>query len=159
MECTVYLEKPDDFVVQREAAGCYFWCQDKLLLLKRHESKPQGGTWGVPAGKVEADESARDCVIREMQEELGLHVGDDLHDMGRLYVQLGTLSYIFHMFFKPCAAFPELTLLLDENSEARWVTHDEALALPLIKAGKEAIFCLKEYVKKQDNRIGEAPTG
>ena len=142
MECTVYFEKPEDFVVQREAAGCCFCCQDRILLLKRHESKPQGGTWGLPAGKLEQDETARMCVIREMQEELGLVVGDDLQEVGKLYVRLGSLSYIFHVFSKKCDVYPEISLLADENVEARWVTHDEALALPLIKAGKETLELL-----------------
>ena len=147
MECTVYLEKPHDFVVQREAAGCYFWCQNRLLMLKRHESKPQGGTWGVPAGKLEPDETARDALVREMKEELGLDVGNEIYDMGRLYVSLDSVSYIFHMFFKPCDEYPEITLALDENVEARWITYDEALLLPLIKAGKEALLCLKNHLR------------
>ncbi len=146
MECIVYSEKPSDFTIQKEAAGCYFWCQNRILLLKRHDSKPQGGTWGVPAGKLEEGETPLECVIREMQEELGIDVGVDLIDLGSLYVKLGELSYVFHMFLKPLGSFPEIKLSLEENVEARWTLLDEALSLPLIKAGKEQLVALKKYV-------------
>ncbi len=146
MECTVYLEKPDNFIVQKEAAGCYLWCQKKLLLVKRHENKPQGGTWGVPAGKLEGAESPVECVIRELKEEVSIDVGNDLLDIGRLYVRLGDLSYIFHMFLKKCDCFPEIKLLFDENVEARWVTLEEALDMPLIKGGREQIVSFQHYV-------------
>ena len=36
-----------------QVAGCFCSVGNKFLLLKRHSDKPQGGTWCLPAGKIE----------------------------------------------------------------------------------------------------------
>lgn len=146
MEYTLFYTKPDDFVVQAEASGCYFWCNERLLLVKRNQSKSQGGTWGVPAGKLEANETALDAVIREIEEEIGVDISQGASYISTLYVRLPHLSYAFHMFYKQCDEFPEIALKLEENIQARWVTFDQAYSLPLVKAGKEALELFQEYL-------------
>ena len=42
----------------------------QVLLAKRPEGKPLAGKWEFPGGKLEAEESIEDCLIREIQEEL-----------------------------------------------------------------------------------------
>lgn len=146
MDYAVYLEKPKDFVAQVEVAGCYFWCNERLLLLRRHDDKPQGGTWGVPAGKLEPQESAQDAVIREIREEVGVDISQNLTSIGQLYITLPHISYIYHMFYRPYEHYPELTLAQDENVEVRWVSLEEAKTLPLIKGALEALERFKIYI-------------
>ena len=38
------------------------------------DSRVDDGTWGLPAGRVEADETVTEAVIREVREETGLRV-------------------------------------------------------------------------------------
>jgi 8-oxo-dGTP diphosphatase len=45
-----------------------------VLLAKRPGGKPYAGYWEFPGGKIEAGESAHDGLVRELQEELGIHV-------------------------------------------------------------------------------------
>lgn len=45
-----------------------------VLLAKRPEGKPYAGYWEFPGGKIESGESAHDGLVREIQEELGIHV-------------------------------------------------------------------------------------
>ena len=45
----------------------------KILLIKR-AADPFKGMWAVPGGRIEDDETAEACLIREMEEETGLKV-------------------------------------------------------------------------------------
>jgi 8-oxo-dGTP pyrophosphatase MutT (NUDIX family) len=142
MEYSIYYQQPQDFKVDREAAGCYLVCQNKILFLKRHPNCSQGNTWGVPAGKLEKGESPKEAVIREIREEVGLDISQDITDVGKLFISLSHVLYVFHMFYKCYQTFPEIALSIDESIDARWVTYDEALDLPLIIGGKEALeYC------------------
>ena len=95
----VYSTPPDDFSPTAQAAGCYCEWKDKILFLKRHPDKAQGNTWGVPGGKLEAGESPRNAIIRELQEEVGLEVAtDQLQELGKLFVRLPHIDYVFYLF-------------------------------------------------------------
>jgi len=45
--------------------------EDQVLMLYRHK-EPNLGLWIAPGGKIDADESPRECAIRELFEETGL---------------------------------------------------------------------------------------
>lgn len=53
-------------------AGCLFFSLDtkRYLFLLRNGSK-YSGTWGLPGGKIEQDESIVDGLYREIDEEMG----------------------------------------------------------------------------------------
>src|SRR5512143_1658398 len=44
------------------------------ILLIRRGKEPFKGMWGVPGGRREDDETAEQCLVREMKEETGLDV-------------------------------------------------------------------------------------
>jgi len=46
----------------------------RVLICQRPQGKQLAGLWEFPGGKVEAGESPEDCLIRELQEELGITV-------------------------------------------------------------------------------------
>ena len=46
----------------------------KLLIARRRADIQQGGLWELPGGKLEAGESAQQCLEREIHEELGMTV-------------------------------------------------------------------------------------
>lgn len=56
MAVKIYFDCPQNFVPRVEVAGCFLEWKDKFLYLKRNSDKPQGDTWGIPAGKVEKGE-------------------------------------------------------------------------------------------------------
>jgi 8-oxo-dGTP diphosphatase len=46
----------------------------KLLIAQRPASKIGALKWEFPGGKVEAEEDPRDCLVREVKEELGIEI-------------------------------------------------------------------------------------
>jgi 8-oxo-dGTP pyrophosphatase MutT (NUDIX family) len=145
---SVNIEPPEDFHPAIYVSGCYCACQGKLLFLKRHPERPQGGTWGVPAGKMEKGETPRMTVVREVFEEVGLQIDTpDLQDLGPLYCRLHHLDYVFHVFYKQFEESPHIHLAEDEHLESAWATPQEAYQLPLIVGGKEAL----DYFRQRSN--------
>jgi 8-oxo-dGTP diphosphatase len=145
MNYTVYKLPPSDFLATVEVAGCFIALHDRLLYLKRASTSPQGGTWSIPAGKLEKGETPQQAVIREISEEVGLDISQDVEVVGTLYIQLDKLSYVFHMFTKAYTDLPTLTLDVQENVEARWLTFEEIVELPLIAGGKEALLYFQAH--------------
>ena len=90
----------------------------KLFATRRGPGKPMAGYWEFPGGKIEAGESARVALMREIQEELrcAITVGpaitttDYVYDFGpvRLTTYWSTLT----------GDRPTLT----EHTEARWLS-------------------------------------
>lgn len=46
--------------------------QDQILLAQRPKHLHKGGYWEFPGGKLEANESVQDALVREIEEELGV---------------------------------------------------------------------------------------
>lgn len=140
----VYKEPPEGFISSVEVSGCFCYCEDKLLILLRHPQKPAGNTWGIPGGKIEVSETPKMAVIREIHEEVGLNIEEALEKIGSIYCKLPHMGYIYHMFKKCFDSIPEVNLSLDEHIDYKWVTYEEALELPLIPAGAEALHFFKK---------------
>lgn len=46
----------------------------RVLLARRPPGKPLAGLWEFPGGKVEPGETPEAALIRELEEELGIHI-------------------------------------------------------------------------------------
>jgi 8-oxo-dGTP diphosphatase len=58
------------------AVGVLMQADGQFLLTSRPEGKVYAGYWEFPGGKLEADESVEQALRRELQEELGITIGE-----------------------------------------------------------------------------------
>jgi 8-oxo-dGTP diphosphatase len=65
---------PHEGRVLRVAAAVLVRADGRVLLAQRLPGTPYPGYWEFPGGKLEAGESARDALARELDEELGIAV-------------------------------------------------------------------------------------
>ena len=56
-------------IIERTEAG-----KHQVLFAQRPPGKAYAGYWEFPGGKIEAGESVIDALIREIEEELGIHI-------------------------------------------------------------------------------------
>ena len=93
------------------------WKDGKVLVTKRPHGSHLEGLWEFPGGKKEQGESLRECLAREIKEELGLTVEAEeailtvVHDYGTKQVSL-------HFFqCRPLSGEPKPL----QSDEMRWV--------------------------------------
>jgi ADP-ribose pyrophosphatase YjhB (NUDIX family) len=151
MNYQVFTKQPSNFVSSTTIVGCYIQVNDTLLLCKRHEQKSQGGKWGVPAGKVEKGEELQEALIREVREEIAVNLNkSDIVQIKTLFIHLSEkIEYTYHMFYTTFKQQPLITLKKDELVEARWLTIQNALTLPLIKGAKEALSYYEQFIHEK----------
>ncbi len=66
-------------LLRRSAAGVVYFDQGcRVLLLLRAASSRNGGTWGLPAGGIEAGETQEQAARREFWEETGFPMSGQL---------------------------------------------------------------------------------
>ncbi len=129
----ITLTEPKGFCPKFEVVGCFVEYNGKILLLHRQDTKPQGNTWGVPAGKLERGESVTIGICRELMEELQLQATPEyIEQSNRVYVTHHGYSFIYHICRYKLTQEPSIILNEIEHKNFRWVTPDEALALNLI---------------------------
>ena len=101
-----------------------------VLITRRPEGKPHAGMWEFPGGKLDGNESPRDCLRREILEELGLEVavGDILEAAYYRYDWGPVLILAFEC--RPLAG--EIRNL--QVAEHRWVAPQDLSSFPLLPA-------------------------
>lgn len=115
----------------RNMTGIYLSSGDKMLLLYRQGGRVVSDVWVASAGGHFEPEELNDperCVLRELNEELGLS-GDDLVDMRLRYVGLrlvnGEIRQNYY-FFAGMKHEPRGALASDEG-KCRWVDFEDVL--------------------------------
>lgn len=110
--------------------GCFLEYNDRFVILLRHSHKPNGNTWGLPAGKVEQNESNSSALLRELREETGYNAdASQLEHLGEY--EFGQDSkYIFAAYRIILTRPYELAIEESAHAEYRWVTADECNSLP-----------------------------
>ncbi len=120
---------------------------DEVLLAQRPKGKRLPGKWEFPGGKVEKDESPESALVRELREELGIHV--KIADLEPFWF----LSHDYSAQFGFHLLMP-VYLCRIWKGEPKALTHDEIIwelpremhRLDLIEADAELVERLDEYL-------------
>ena len=98
-----------------------------LVAQRRPDDGSLGGLWEFPGGTVEAGETPKDCLRREMAEELGIEVevGEFINGNIHTYPHMTIELLAFHV------TWLEGEMELREHTSVRWVVPDELELFPM----------------------------
>jgi len=120
---------------------------NKLLLTLRSENKFMGNHWETTAGSVNAGESSKDAIVREIKEEVGLTVSVDGKRPVDSFIEGDAIFdvWIFNLDFD----LRDLTLDQSEVSKAMLIDIGELQDLletcKTVKSLKEVLKILNKY--------------
>ncbi|MFA6065867.1 MAG: NUDIX hydrolase [Candidatus Babeliaceae bacterium] len=138
----IYECKPENFITQVEIGACYIEINGTLLLLQRTRGKKEAETWGVPAGKLELNETPLQGALRELYEETGISIEsqNDVEDCGTLYISKPEVDYAYHMFKITLHEMPIVQISLAEHQDYAWATHEEIKNMNLMGGAYDALL-------------------
>jgi A/G-specific adenine glycosylase len=114
--------------------------QGQILIDKRPQSGLLGGLWEFPGGKVEPNETLAECVVREIQEELGIEIAVLEHFMTieHAYTHFKVTLSVHHC--RHLSGNPQPI----ECDEVKWVSLDELDQYPFPTANQKIIEALRK---------------
>ena len=118
-----------------EVVAALIWDNDRFLACQRPAHKARGLLWEFVGGKVEANETREDALIRECREELAVTISPEdifmevTHEYPDLTVHL--ILYNAHI------ADGDIQLL--EHNDARWITPAEIPQYAFCPADEEIL--------------------
>lgn len=111
-----------------KVVGCFLAHNGKFVLLYRQPHKPDGNTWGLPSGKVEANENEINAVQRELFEETGYQASLDRIELLGSYNFVSTAGQPFEYITYRVQLDNHHDVVIEEQAhkKAMWVTVEEA---------------------------------
>lgn len=112
-----------------EVAAGILWNGSQILIARRQAGDHQGGRWEFPGGKRHRGESIKDCLRREMLEEIGIEI-----EVGPLW---RALTHVYpdrrvSLYFHFCALRGGTPTPL-QCDELRWIAPVELSDYPFVE--------------------------
>lgn len=122
--------------------------KSKILAVQRGPESSHPWKWEFPGGKINSDETAEQCVVREISEELTIMI--------TVLTQLVPVEFDYGS--KQIRLIPFICkiisgeIILTEHVDQRWLNFDECITLEWSGADKELI--LKNQERLQSMLLG-----
>jgi 8-oxo-dGTP diphosphatase len=129
----------------------------QLLSARRTEPPVAAGMWEFPGGKVDPGETARECVLRELREELGIDVVLHEQIVGPLQGWWELVEHIAFELWLCTVADGQVPVILEDHDALAWLSVDELESVPWIPADLPLVQLLA-VVLADANASGEFPT-
>jgi len=123
---------------------------EKILLTQRGEHPHHPFQWEFPGGKIKPGETEADCILREIKEELDLH----------LEIKEKIDTVVFDYGFKKIELIPFICFIRDgklkltEHVDYRWIRWQEASSMNISEADKKIVSDEKNF-RLIEKYIGE----
>ena len=115
---------------------------NKVLMSKRHKNKKEfNGYWEFPGGKCNINESKKDCIIREIKEELNV----DIEFNKIIYKKKHIKKY--NLYFCICNIINDKNIKKNgEIQEYRYFKTNDIYNLKLLHGDKDIIPKINNYL-------------
>lgn len=127
--------------------------RNKILITQRNHVSEHALKWEFPGGKIKTDETAEECILREVKEELNIKV--------KINKKLWPVNYDYgfrHIQLVPFfCTIQSGEIKLSEHKEMRWVPFNDLNEIDLLEADRKLIKTkkntqfLKEYLRENMN--------
>jgi len=118
----------------------------RVLLARRPDGKAAGGLWEFPGGKIEADESPEQALIRELREELGVEPCEQcLQPFAFASHPLGGGRHLLMPLFV-CRRWDGF-VSPREGQQLAWTRPERLLDYPLVEADKPLAAELRDRLE------------
>jgi len=126
------------------AAAAMVDVDGRVLIAKRPQGKQLAGLWEFPGGKVEAGETPEECLIRELEEELGVKV---THPCLAPFVFTSHSYDSFHLLMPLYLVRRWQGLPVAREHEAiAWVRPDKLSEYPMPPADEPLVAWLRDFL-------------
>lgn len=142
-----YFAPPVNFDPQFEIAVCFIENGGEILFIQRQDHESSPNQWCLPGGGIHENETALECVTREIKEETDIDLPKGkVRFLRKMYLRHPDYSdYIINEFFARLDLRPAVKVNVEEHKDFKWVTPEGALKLDLIRGGDEG---LKIFIEK-----------
>ncbi len=113
--------------------------QGCILIDRRKPQGEMGGLWEFPGGKIEANETVEECIVREIREELAIEIAvcDRLIEINHTYDTFKVTLFVYHCQYLSGEPQPI------ECEEIRWVELSELKNYQFPQANSQIIDTLQ----------------
>jgi len=144
----IYLTEPENFNPKFTLVSCFIEYNDQILLLHRQDTKFEGNTWAIPAGKVGLGEKISEALCREIKEETGIIINAlEVKQIRKVFARRSGIDFIDYMHHVILRESKKIVLSQKEHKDSMWVDPIKALEMDLIPDG---YTCLKLFLKYKE---------